>query len=422
MARSSRCLPTSLSLSQRPPGSLEDLDPRLAEKPPEENEEEDTEAAAATQLLRAPPRHETPQQLAHRKTPLAHGSCRRRRVSCVENAGFVVASTHDACHENGEVGIDPVRSGARRLCPIAMGDPNAAPAPGPTFDVPGVATRYVELPEVRLHVAEAGPPDGSPVVLLHGFPEFWWGWRRQLPVLADAGFRVIAPDQRGYHLSSKPRTLSAYCLDRLAEDLIALLDAHGMEHGRVVGHDWGGAVAWWAALRFPERIERLAILNCPHPAVMRRALLRDWEQRRRSGYMLYFQLPWLPERKLAASGYRGLTAVFRRSSRRGTFTERELDRYAAAAAVPGALTGMLAWYRAALRRPPRRLASSRVEPRTLLLWGLEDVALGPALVDASAQRCRQVDVVRIPDAGHWVQHEAAEEVNARLIEFLALGS
>ena len=277
----------------------------------------------------------------------------------------------------------------------------------------------VELPSIRLHVAQAGPEAGPPVVLLHGFPEFWWGWRRQIGPLAAAGHRVIAPDQRGYHLSDKPRGLAAYCLDRLAEDVVALLDALGCERAPIVGHDWGAAVAWWTALRFPERVERLAVLNTPHPAAFRRLLRSDADQRRRVRYMLYFQLPWLPERKLAAGGFKPFRKIFRVSSRPGTFSAEELDRYAAAAALPGALRGMLAWYRAGLRHPPRRLPSLRVEPRTLILWGLEDVALSPKLVDLSAAFCREVEVVRLPAAGHWVQHEAAAEVTARLLEFLA---
>lgn len=284
----------------------------------------------------------------------------------------------------------------------------------------GVRLGFVRLPELRLHVAQAGPESGPPVLLLHGFPEFWWGWRRQIGPLAGAGFRVIAPDQRGYHLSDKPRGLAAYSLDRLAEDAVALLDALGIERAPIVGHDWGAAVAWWTALRFPERVERLAILNTPHPAAFRRRLAIDADQRRRVRYMLYFQLPWLPERKLAAGGFRPLRKIFRISSRPGTFSPAELDRYAEAAAVPGALSGMLAWYRAGLRRAPRRPRSLRVEPRTLILWGLEDVALSPKLIEPSAAFCREVEVVRIADAGHWVQHEAAAEVNARLLAFLAL--
>jgi pimeloyl-ACP methyl ester carboxylesterase len=281
---------------------------------------------------------------------------------------------------------------------------------------------FVQLPALRLHVAQAGPAAGPPVVLLHGFPEFWWGWRRQIAPLAAAGLRVIAPDQRGYHLSDKPRGLAAYSLDRLAEDVIALLDALGLERAAVVGHDWGGAVAWWTALRFPERVERLAILNTPHPAAFRRLVKTDAEQRRRVRYMLYFQLPWLPERKLAAGGFKPLRKIFRVSSRPGTFSEAELDRYAEAAAVPGALSGMLAWYRAGLRHPPRRPPTRRVEPQTLILWGVEDVALSPKLIEPSAAFCREVQVVRFADAGHWVQHEAAAGVNERLLEFLAPAS
>lgn len=278
---------------------------------------------------------------------------------------------------------------------------------------------FVQLPSVRLHVAQAGPESGPPVVLLHGFPEFWWGWRQQIGPLAAAGHRVIAPDQRGYHLSEKPRGLAAYSLDRLAEDVVALLDAFGIERAPIVGHDWGAAVAWWTALRFPARVERLAVLNTPHPAAFRRLLRTDADQRRRVRYMLYFQLPWLPERKLAAGGFKPFRKIFRVSSRPGTFSAAELDRYAEAAAVPGALTGMLAWYRAGLRRPPRRPPSRRVEPRTLILWGDEDVALVPALADLSAAFCREVEVVRFPEAGHWVQHEAAEAVTERLLGFLA---
>jgi pimeloyl-ACP methyl ester carboxylesterase len=186
-----------------------------------------------------------------------------------------------------------------------------------------------------------------------------------------------------------------------------------------VGHDWGGAVAWWSALLFPERISRLAILNVPHPAVLRRALLRDADQRRRSRYMLFFQLPWLPERKLAAGGGRPLRSIFRRISRPGTFSEAELDRYAAAARVPGALTGMLAWYRAALRRPPPAPPRRRVEPPVRIVWGMDDAALSPRLVAPSAALCREVEVFPIEGAGHFVQHEEPARVAELLLGFLA---
>ena len=274
-----------------------------------------------------------------------------------------------------------------------------------------------------LHVVEAGPPDGPPVVLLHGFPEFWWGWRRQIPVLAAAGWRVVAPDLPGYNLSDKPRGLAAYGLDPLAGVVEALLEAvappSGLRAVPLVGHDWGGVLAWWVARRFPARIARLAILNAPDPGVLRHALRTSRAQRRRMRYAFYFQLPWLPERKLAAGGLRPLRSIFRRTSRPGTFTEAELDAYAAAAARPGALTGMLNWYRAALWHPPRRLPRTPVEPPVLLLWGLDDAALGRELIAPCADRCREVEVVEIPGAGHWVEHEAAPEVTRRLLAFLA---
>jgi pimeloyl-ACP methyl ester carboxylesterase len=279
-------------------------------------------------------------------------------------------------------------------------------------------SRFTTAAGVRLHVVEAGPADGRPVLLLHGFPEFWWGWRRQIPALAEAGFRVVAPDLPGYNLSDKPRGLAPYGLDRLTDVLAALLDELGPGPVRVAAHDWGGAVAWWGALRFPEKIARLALLNIPHPAVLRRALVSSAAQRRRSRYMAYFQLPWLPERKLAAADFRAFRAIFRRSSHPGTFREEDLDRYAEAAARPGALTAMLAWYRAALRRPPRRPPHRLVEPPVLLIWGIDDVALGRELAEPSRERCRRGELAWIAGAGHWVQHEAAGEVNRRLLAFL----
>lgn len=276
-----------------------------------------------------------------------------------------------------------------------------------------------DLRGLRLHVVEGGPPDGPPVLLLHGFPEFWWGWRRQLPALAAAGYRVVAPDLPGYNLSDKPKGLGPYGLDRLSDVVRGLIDRLEVTSLPVIGHDWGGVVAWWSALRFPERIARLAVLNAPHPAVFRHALRRDPEQRRRSRYIVYFQLPWLPERRLRQSDYRPFRSIFRRTSRPGTFDESELAAYAAAAARPGALTAMLNWYRAALWRPPRRPAHAQVEPPVRILWGAEDLALGRSLVEPSAARCRAAGIHWIESAGHWVQHEAAAEVNRSLLDFLA---
>src|SRR3954463_14227547 len=179
--------------------------------------------------------------------------------------------------------------------------------------------RTIATNGVHLHVVEAGPEGGPLVILLHGFPEFWYGWRRQIEPLAAAGFRVLAPDQRGYNLSDKPRKISAYNLDLLARDVVGLIEEAGAGKARVVGHDWGGAVAWWLGVKHPERLAKLALLNIPHPLGMRRALRRSSEQRRKSSYMFSFQLPWLPERAFRAHHFAYAVKSLRASSRPGTF-------------------------------------------------------------------------------------------------------
>ena len=201
-------------------------------------------------------------------------------------------------------------------------------------------------------------------------------------------------------------------------DVLDLVDVLGVARARIAAHDWGGAVAWWVAQEHPDRIERLAVLNAPHPAVLRRTLLTSREQRRRSRYFFYFQLPFLPERKIRAGGFRPFRSILKRSSRPGTFSADDLDRYAEAAARPGALTAMSNWYRAGLWFPATA-RRRRVEPPVRLLWGTADTALGPEMIEPSAARCRQCEVFRFPEAGHWLQHEATAEVNERLLDFLA---
>jgi epoxide hydrolase 4 len=270
---------------------------------------------------------------------------------------------------------------------------------------------------VRLHRVEAGA--GPPVVLLHGFPEFWWGWRRQLPALAQAGFRAVAPDLRGYNFSEKPSGIAAYRAEALAADVAALIRALGVERAHLVGHDWGGVVAWYVAMLHPERVDRLVVMNAPHPAAFRRALRRG-PQALRSWYAAFFQLPSLPEAALRAGRFRLLGRVFAAGAgRRGVFTEEEIARYREAAARPGALTAMLNYYRAAVRfpRPPTR----RILHPALLVWGERDRALGVELTRGLEPWVPHLRVERLPEAGHWVQHEAPERVNALLTGFLKGG-
>lgn len=287
------------------------------------------------------------------------------------------------------------------------------------MDVP-IAERFVETNGVRLHVVEAGPESGPLVVLLHGFPEFWYGWRRQIPALARAGFRVVAPDQRGYGTSDKPAGVAAYAIDALARDAVGLIEACGRERATVVGHDWGAAVAWWVALVQPQRVERLGILNVPHPAVMRRHLLRNPRQVLRSWYVFAFQPPRLAEWLLAREGFSRLARAVR-GGRRGTCTAEDLARYREARAQPGALTAMVNWYRAALRSAGTRLPRLRVGVETLVLWGARDRFLGRELVAPSAALCDEARVVFYEGATHWVQHDEAEAVNEELVRLVGHG-
>jgi pimeloyl-ACP methyl ester carboxylesterase len=269
---------------------------------------------------------------------------------------------------------------------------------------------------VRLHAVGDGPADGPPVILLHGFPEFWYGWRHQIGPLAAAGFRVVAPDQRGYNRSDKPPRVADYAIDCLARDVVAALDSLGVATAAVVGHDWGGAVGWWLALRHPDRVARLAVLNCPHPLAMRLALESSWDQLARSWYAFAAQVPGLPERAAEWTGYRLLTWAMRRSARPGTFTDRDFALYREAWAMPGAMTGMVNWYGAAVRHGPD-LSDPRVRVPTLLLWGMRDQYLGRRLPVASADLCDDVRLVTFPAATHWLQHEEPDRVNELLIEF-----
>lgn len=271
---------------------------------------------------------------------------------------------------------------------------------------------------IQLHVVQAGPKSGTPVVLLHGFPETWRCWVRQLPALAQAGCRVIAPDQRGYNLSDKPEGIRSYCLDELTKDILGLIDALEYQKVNLVGHDFGALVAWTLATQHPERLHRLGIINVPHPAVMWRFLRRDLEQMRRSWYALFFQLPGLPELLLRVGHWRLAAGSLRRSSKPHAFTEEDIQKYREAWSQPGAMTAMLNWYRAAARYRPEMTNGMRVSVRTLILWGVQDFALSRRMARPSLDHCEDGNLLFFPDATHWVQREEAEEVNRQLLHFL----
>ena len=281
-------------------------------------------------------------------------------------------------------------------------------------------TTYIETNGINLHVVTAGPENGQPVILLHGFPEFWYGWRKQIPALTEAGYRVIMPDQRGYNLSDKPKGARSYSVDTLAKDILGLINALGYDKVHLIGHDWGAIVAWALAIWHPERLHKLGILNVPHPKVMFRFLRRgDPEQIRRSWYIFFFQLPWLPDYFMRKNDWRNSVRTLLGSSRKGSFRKADVLEYKGAWSQPGAMTAMINWYRALMRHRPKMPKGSRVKVPTLMIWGMQDTALSHRMARPSIDYCNEGKLVLFEDATHWVQHDEAEAVNQLLLEFLS---
>ena len=269
---------------------------------------------------------------------------------------------------------------------------------------------------VNLHAVAAGPKNGPLVVLLHGFPEFWYGWHRQIEPLVRAGFRVVVPDQRGYNQSAKPRGIRSYSLAALTSDVISIADQLGRDQTFLAGHDWGAAVAWSVALSHPQRVAKLAVLNVPHPSVMRRYLFGNRRQLRRSWYMFFFQLPFLPETLFAANNFRMGISALSQSSRPGTFSAEDIGQYRNAWSQPGAVTAMLHWYRAAFRFRAH-FADRTVRVPALILWGQRDAFLLAEMAEESLRYCTKGELVRFPEASHWLQHEEPARVSEHLVAF-----
>jgi pimeloyl-ACP methyl ester carboxylesterase len=282
---------------------------------------------------------------------------------------------------------------------------------------------------VTLNVALAGDPANPPVILLHGFPESHRTWREVAPRLQDR-FRLIMPDQRGFAGSDRPQEVEAYETDKLVDDIFALADAVALEQFALVGHDWGGAIAWPAALRGDRRLQRLAIINAPHPVIMQKSVIEDADQRAASQYINAFRNPSF-ERAVEAMG---LDTFFEKTF--GThadlslISEDEKRQYLADWSQPGVLTAMLNWYRA-MRRivPPPGVTVPlpdwvlkpfpKVRVPTLVIWGMRDKALLPIQLDGLDELIEDLTVVKLPNAGHFAPWEAPGEVAAALEPFLA---
>lgn len=272
---------------------------------------------------------------------------------------------------------------------------------------------------IKLHVVQAGPEDGPLVILLHGFPEFWYGWKAQMDHLAAQGYRVWVPDQRGYNLSDKPASVKDYNLDALAADIVGLIDAAGAEKAYLAGHDWGAAVAWWMGLKHPERLHKIVVVNAPHNLVMQRHLQGDFKQMRKSPHMFFFQLPALPEYLSSRDNFEATASSMQKTSRPGTFSDTELTIYREAWARTDRLREPINWYRAAFRVAPTRPADVRVHLPLLILWGTQDAFLRTVMAEESLDYCVDGRLERIENAGHWVLHEEPERTSKLIADFFA---
>jgi pimeloyl-ACP methyl ester carboxylesterase len=278
--------------------------------------------------------------------------------------------------------------------------------------------RFVYTNGVRLHCVEAG--DGPPVILLHGFPEFWYSWRHQLPALAAAGFRAVAPDLRGYNDSDKPPGVESYRPELLAQDVVGLIEKFGPGPAVLVGHDWGGIIAWLVTMRRPDLVQKLVVMNAPHPATFV-AEVRHARQFWRSWYAFFFQLPWFPEAALRFQNFGMVRHALRRQPvHAAAFRPEDIRRYREALAKPAAVTAAINYYRAAFRYRRETARTYRpIRGPVLVIWGEKDSYLNPHVLDGLPAWAPDARLLRLPDASHWVQNDAPDAVNQALLSFLS---
>lgn len=279
--------------------------------------------------------------------------------------------------------------------------------------------KFIQANGIRIHYVTAG--QGEPVILLHGFPQFWYAWRHQIPALAKH-FQVIVPDLRGYGETEKPPKVSDYRTSLIASDIAALIHALGYKKAHIAGHDWGGVVAWKIALEHPEVVDRLAILNSPYPAKFSKALVSNFSQMRKSWYIFFFQIPYIPELVFKIFGKGMLQSAMRGNAiRKETFTDEDLAQYLLALQKPGAFTAALNYYRATFRQMLKakktKEAIKKISAPTLLIWGEKDTALGKELTyDMNPLFSNTFDIHYIADCSHWVNEEQPDLVNQLLIQ------
>jgi len=269
---------------------------------------------------------------------------------------------------------------------------------------------------LNFNIVCEGAKDAPLIILLHGFPECWLTWEAQIQPLVDAGYQVMAPDQRGYNLSDKPKSIDDYRIDILASDVEAMRIYAGVEQFHLVGHDWGAAVAWWYAMHYGDKLLTLTVLNVPHPIAFAKTLKQNKKQLLKSWYMFFFQIPKLPEFLLSLANFSLGKRSLVKSSNEGSFSPQILAGLVAAWGQKGALTGMLNWYRTAFRHPVRA-TNIQVSCPTRILWGENDIALTKEMAQLSTNYCDSVKLTYYPDASHWLSHDKPEQVCQEIIQF-----
>ncbi|ACB51828.1 unknown [Crocosphaera subtropica ATCC 51142] len=277
---------------------------------------------------------------------------------------------------------------------------------------------YLYTNGVRLHYVSEG--EGNLMLMLHGFPEFWYSWRHQIIAFSN-NYRVVAPDLRGYNYSDQLQSIELYDISELVKDVAGIITNLGYEKCILVGHDWGGAIAWYFANQYPEMVEKLIVLNIPHPAKFMEGL-RTPQQLRKSWYIFFFQLPYLPELLFKWNNYKAIESAFiNMAIDKSVFSEEDIQAYKKAAAKPGALTAMINYYRCFFRQSFTSEKSwNKLDIPTLMIWGENDTALGKELTNGTEDYVNDLAIKYIPNCSHWVQQEKPDLVNQYIAEFLEI--
>jgi len=279
-----------------------------------------------------------------------------------------------------------------------------------------IAYKFHKVNGIKLHVYHAGMENQKVMVMLHGFPEYHNGWKNQIKFFAKQGYHVVVPDQRGYGDSDKPKGIKSYVLEELTEDIVQLIRSVTDDKITLVGHDWGGGVAWTLAQHHPHLLDKLVILNMPQIQVMKETLRTSSEQRLRSWYAVFFQLPILPEFFLRLVDYKLLRLSLTKASNRHTFSSVDIQEYKEAWKKQDSLTSMLNWYRAFFYSKLDHKKDVTIP--TLILWGAKDKALSVQMAHGSLRKCTDGRLVVLDDLTHWLHHEDPDRVNGLMLKFL----